>query len=300
MAPKRKRERKDAEDLADNEPPTDIDPYAVLAISKDVTQDEVKAAYRKAALKNHPDKASPDDKEAAHSKFQEIAFAYAILSDERRRKRYDATGRTEESLDDDDFDWMTFFREQFENVVTTEAINRFEKEYKGSEEEREHVLQAYTKNEGAMVRIYQEVMLSDMLEDEDRFRVIIDEAIENGEVEAYKKYTDESEKSRKRRMDSTRKDRERNAKQADKRLKELEEESKKKKGKAATKQNGDTGDLAALIQQRQQGRAENFFGKLEEKYAPKGKKGAKRAMDEPPEEAFAKNRESGKNKKTKR
>ena len=82
------------EDIEVDEAPTEIDPYAVLSLDKDATQDQVKSAYRKAALKYHPDKASPEDKDSAHTKFQEIAFAYAILSDQRRRKRYDTTGRT--------------------------------------------------------------------------------------------------------------------------------------------------------------------------------------------------------------
>ena len=287
------------EDISIDEAPTSIDPYAVLTLTKEATQEQIKTAYRKAALKYHPDKVLPDEKEGAHTKFQEVAFAYAILSDERRRKRYDTTGRTEESLDDDDFDWTTFFREQFENVVTTEAIEEFEKEYKGSEEEREHVLAAYEKFEGNMGRLYQDVMLSDVLEDEERFRGIIDEAIEKGEVEGYKKYTHESEKSRKARIANAKKQRDREVKEAEKVVEELED-TRKTKGKSKTKANGDIGDLAALIQQRQQGRAENFFDNLEAKYAPKSKKGAKRTMDEPPEEAFAQNRESGKSKRTKR
>jgi hypothetical protein len=77
------------------------------------------------------DKATPDNKDAANKKFQEIAFAYAILSDERRRKRYDTTGNTSESLDldDDDFNWTDFFREQYAAVVTAEALDRIKKDY---------------------------------------------------------------------------------------------------------------------------------------------------------------------------
>jgi DnaJ family protein C protein 9 len=293
------------EDITVDEAPTSIDPYAVLSLTKDASQDQIKTAYRKAALKNHPDKAPPDEKDEANTKFQEIAFAYAILSCERRRRRYDTTGRTEESLDleDDDFDWTTFYREQFANVVTTEAIEKFEKEYKGSEEEREHLLAAYDACEGNMGAIYGRVMLSDVLVDEDRFREIIDAAIESGEVEAYKKYTHETEKSRKGRIAQAKKNRDREAKEAEKAAQELEyeeAEGKSKRGKAKAKTNGGMGDLAALIQQRQQSRAENFFDSLEEKYAPKGKKDGKRAMDEPPEEAFAKNRNSGKSKKAKK
>lgn len=313
MPPKRKTKTNradDEEDLAVDEAPTSIDPYAVLSLTKDATQDQVKTAYHKAALKSHPDKAPPDEKEAANTKFQEIAFAYAILSDERRRRRYDTTGRTEESLDleDDDFDWFTFYREQFENVVTTEAIEKFQQEYKGSEEEQQHVLAAYEECEGDMGKVYEHVMLSDMLVDEDRFRVIIDAAIKSGEVEVFKKYTDETEQSRKARLKRARKRKDREAKEAEKAARELEEvedndgerAGKKQKAQAQPKMNGAMGDLAALIQQRQHNRAENFFDSLEEKYAPKAKKGTKRPRDEPSEEAFIKNRDGGRNKKAKK
>lgn len=312
MPPKRKFKAKatpdsEEEDITVDEAPTSIDPYSVLSLSKDATQDQIKTAYRKAALKSHPDKASPEEKEAANTKFQEIAFAYAILSDERRRRRYDTTGRTEESLDleDDDFDWSTFYREQFANVVTTEAIEKFEQEYKGSEEEKRHLLAAYEECQGDMGKIYERVMLSDVLVDEERFRDIINAAIEDGEVEAYKKFTDEGEKSRKARIARAKKEKEREAREAEKAAREAENDDEDEedavvgatKGKAKAKRsNGGIGDLAALIQQRQQSRAENFFDSLEEKYAPKGKKGMKRGS-EPPEEAFAKNRASKKAKK---
>lgn len=285
---------RDEEDLEIGDAPTSIDPYQVLGLANDASQDDIKKAYRKAALKHHPDKAAEADKQAAHTKFQEVAFAFAILSDERRRKRYDTTGRTEESLDleDDDFDWTTYFREQFKGVVNEETINKFSDEYKGSEEERGHVLEAYAKVKGNMARLYDYVMLSDMLDDEDRFRGIIDKATENGEVESFKKYTEESESSIQKRLDRERRRKEKESKEAEEAAEEIKEKDKgpsKKKGK---KDDGDIGDLAALIQQRQKGRAENFFDNLEAKYAPKSKKGGKKSepMDEPSEEAFAANR----------
>ena len=285
--------REQDEDISVDSAPTSINPYAVLALPRDAPPEQIKSAYRKAALQHHPDKAIPNSKDAAHAKFHEIAFAYAILSDERRRRRYDTTGRTEESLeldgeDGEEFDWTTFFRQQYADVVTEEKIREFESEYKGSEEERGHVLKAYVKFEGSMDKLYQDVMLSDVLEDDERFRSIIDEALQNGEVEGYRKYVNESEKSKKSRMTNAHKRRETEAREAVKAGRELEDEGKSN-GK---KSDAGMGDLAALIQQRQTGRAENFFDSLEAKYAPNGKKGAgtKRTMDEPPEKAFAENR----------
>ncbi|KAB2570914.1 uncharacterized protein LTHEOB_11279 [Lasiodiplodia theobromae] len=280
MPRKQKKQTEDIEDLIDEEPPKSIDPYDVLGVAKDATPDHIKSAYRKAALKHHPDKA--EDKQAAHTKFQEIAFAYAILSDPRRRSRYDTTGRTEETVDleDDDFNWVQYYKEQFEGIVTAEAIEKFKNEYKGGDEERNDLIDAYNKFKGNMNKIYEVVMLSNPLEDEDRFRDILDAAIADGTVPALKKYTEESEKSRRDRIKKAKKE----AEEADDAAKEMA--GPKKKQKKA--QGGDLGDLAALIQQRQKGRSESFFDQLEAKYAPDSKKGKKRAppLDEPPEEAF--------------
>ncbi len=67
------------------------DYYAVLGISKSASQDEVKKAYRKMALKYHPDKNQGD--EDAAKKFKEISEAYEVLSDENKRKMYDQYGK---------------------------------------------------------------------------------------------------------------------------------------------------------------------------------------------------------------
>jgi molecular chaperone DnaJ len=66
------------------------DPYDVLGVSKDADLQEIKAAYKKLAVKHHPDK-NPDDPEA-HAKFQEVSNAYEILSDPEKRRRYDQFG----------------------------------------------------------------------------------------------------------------------------------------------------------------------------------------------------------------
>ncbi|OQO11085.1 hypothetical protein B0A48_05340 [Cryoendolithus antarcticus] len=282
-----KHENEEGEEFLDiDEAPTEIDPYATLGIDKSATQAEVTKAYRKAALKNHPDKVPESKKAAANTTFQNIAFAYAVLSDERRRRRYDITGRTEESLvgedGEDDFDWLSFYRGQYKDIVTTQAIDAFSKEYRGSDEERDAILACYTKHKGSMNKLYKEIMLSDPAEDEDRFRAIIDEAIENGDVETLKGYTEETEKSRNARVALAKKRKAEEAKEAEEHATELGI------GAGAGKDEG-MGGLAALIQQRQKARGGNFLADLEAKYAPKGKKGSKRAAkdDEPPEEAFA-------------
>lgn len=66
------------------------DYYEVLGIGKDADEGAVKKAYRKLALKYHPDR-NPDDKEA-EEKFKEAAEAYEVLSDDQKRARYDRYG----------------------------------------------------------------------------------------------------------------------------------------------------------------------------------------------------------------
>ncbi|WP_088282247.1 DnaJ C-terminal domain-containing protein [Kineosporia sp. A_224] len=62
--------------------------YAVLGVSVDASQDDVKKAYRKLARKHHPDANAGDT--ASEKKFKEIGEAYAVLSDPEQRKQYDA------------------------------------------------------------------------------------------------------------------------------------------------------------------------------------------------------------------
>lgn len=63
------------------------DYYEVLGAERGATQDELKKAYRKLAVKYHPDK-NPGDK-AAEDKFKELGEAYDVLSDEQKRAAYD-------------------------------------------------------------------------------------------------------------------------------------------------------------------------------------------------------------------
>lgn len=66
------------------------DYYEVLGVKREATKDDIKAAYRKLALKYHPDK-NPGDKEAEEH-FKEAAEAYAVLSDADKRAHYDRFG----------------------------------------------------------------------------------------------------------------------------------------------------------------------------------------------------------------
>src|ERR1700722_729298 len=64
--------------------------YEVLGVTKSSSKDEIKAAYRKLALQYHPDRNKDAD---AEEKFKQISEAYAILSDDEKRKQYDTSGK---------------------------------------------------------------------------------------------------------------------------------------------------------------------------------------------------------------
>ena len=66
---------------------TKRDYYEILGISKNASSDEIKKAYRKAAVQHHPDKEGGDE-----SKFKEISEAYEVLKDSQKRQRYDQFG----------------------------------------------------------------------------------------------------------------------------------------------------------------------------------------------------------------
>jgi len=89
------------------------DYYEVLGVQKDATEEQIRKAYKKLALRWHPDK-NPDNKKEAEEKFKEINEAYSVLSDLQKRSNYDNGGF---SFGDfgfgEDFDPMEIFKSFF-------------------------------------------------------------------------------------------------------------------------------------------------------------------------------------------
>ncbi len=68
------------------------DYYKTLGVEKNASADEIKKAYRKLAMKYHPDRVPEAKKAEAEAKFKEISEAYAVLSDDKKRQQYDTFG----------------------------------------------------------------------------------------------------------------------------------------------------------------------------------------------------------------
>ncbi|KAJ0263877.1 Chaperone DnaJ-domain superfamily protein [Hirschfeldia incana] len=229
--------------------------YEVLGVGATATQQEIRKAYHKLALRLHPDK-NKDDEEAKE-KFQQLQKVISILGDEEKRAVYDETG----SIDDADLsgDVVNNLREFFKAVkVTEEAIAEFEANYRGSESEKKDLIELYTKFKGKMSRLFCSMLCSDPKLDSHRFKDIIDEAIATGEVKATKAY-----------------------KKWAKEVSEIKPPTSPPKTRRKAKRGAET-DLYAMISQRRDSRKEKFdtmFSSLVSRYGGN-------ADSEPNEEEF--------------
>lgn len=114
-----------------------VDLYDVLGLTSDTTPESIKKAYRRLALVYHPDKhntASDAAKAEASIKFQQISFAYSVISDETKKARYDKTGRTDEGFElaAGEDGWEAYFEQMFDRV-TRGKLDEMKKEYQGKD-----------------------------------------------------------------------------------------------------------------------------------------------------------------------
>ena len=87
--------------------------YEVLGVDKNATDEAIRKAYKKLAIKWHPDK-HVDDKKEAEEKFKEISEAYSVLGDPQKRREYDTGGFDFEGFGGfDDFDPFEMFKNIF-------------------------------------------------------------------------------------------------------------------------------------------------------------------------------------------
>ncbi|KAF9451040.1 DnaJ-domain-containing protein [Macrolepiota fuliginosa MF-IS2] len=284
-----------------------VDLYEVLHLTNKATADEIKKAYRRLALVYHPDKhatASDEAKANASLRFQQIGFAYAVLSDEKRKEKYDKTGSTTEGFDHGvgENGWEAYFEDLFERV-TRGKLDEMKKEYQGSSEEIDDLKSAYLETRGSIGEIMTYIPHS-TVDDEPRFIVSLTELINKGNLPKMKEW-EKSIRDEKARL-VRRKEGEDEAKEAETLAKELgvwdefygsgragERKSKSKgKNRAAKGEDEDEEDTAALqalILRKKEERAvdmDSFFDELAAKYGGKDK-GKKRGRGEPDDEGEA-------------
>eukprot|EP00301_Raphidiophrys_heterophryoidea_P020273 c5014_g1_i1.p1 GENE.c5014_g1_i1~~c5014_g1_i1.p1 ORF type:complete len:289 (+),score=76.11 c5014_g1_i1:47-868(+) len=245
--------------------------YEILGAQKGATQDDLKKKYYKIALKTHPDRAPEDKKELATKKFQVISCIWTVLSDPEKRALYDETGGVDDGSSlDSDRNWEDYWRELFPKV-TKKDIDAFTTMYKGSKDELKDLKTAFTEGEGDIDYIFDHVICSNVLDDESRFRQLLDDLIQSGEVSDFPKFHERDAKKKSRQQ------------RAKKEAKEAEQMMAEMGGPM------DDDSLALMIQNRQKQRG-GLLSALEAKYCSNDtteKKKPRRAQHvEPSDEEF--------------
>lgn len=228
------------------------DIYELFEVPKDALPKDVKKAYYKLSLKVHPDRVSEEEKERATEKFKILSKLHQVLSDKDKRALYDEQGIIED--DDDDYEskltnWLELWKKIFK-PLTTEDIDNYQREYVGSELERNDIKKAYLSGRGCINSMFNDVPFI-QVKDEPRLQKIVRELIDAGEVPEYKIFTQEPAQKRNRRH-----------KKYERESKEAAEIKKKLQAKSDI-------SLEQQIMKRSQERASNFdslLDKLMEKY----------------------------------
>ncbi|KAJ7536004.1 hypothetical protein O6H91_12G053300 [Diphasiastrum complanatum] len=266
MGKKSRRERKQHDDEEITEETdtrkTEKSLYEILGVEPTASQEEIKKAYHRLALRLHPDK-NPGDQNAKE-KFQALQSVIAILGDSETRKVYDQTG----SLEDAELsgertqDLYEYFRTLYKKV-TEEEIEKFASSYRGSVEEEKDLKELFVKCKGDMNRVFNMLMCSDSKLDSHRFKDIFDSAIASGELKERKIYRTWAADVAKQPVPSN----------------PLKLASKRKSKEEPAS------DLITLISSRGKQRMESCFSALEAKYANNGKNSRGR-LEEPTDEEF--------------
>ena len=309
-----------ATEMDDHDPVTqffpgeeDVDLYNVLSLERNATLEAIKKAYRRLALIYHPDKHATSTgqvREDASTKFQQIGFAYAVLSDSKRKARYDSTGKTDEGLELEPGEggWDAYFEDLFDRV-TRGKLDEMKKEYQGrclvwitrsitllfyilgSPDEIEDLKTAYHNTSGSLGEMMSFIPHSTH-DDESRFIAIISDLIEKGQLSATPTWL-LSSKDEKAKL-GRRKQGEKEAKEAEMAAKELgvwdefygsgKKTNKKEKGKrtadaAGAEADEDHSALQALIMRKKEKNMDTFFDGLAAKYSEPARKGKKRGND---------------------
>ena len=186
-------------------------------------------------------------------KFQIVGKIYSILSDVEKKTLYDESGviEGEDNFTGSSEEWRRFSK------ISEDDIKQFFGSYKSSEEEKKDLLAIYEKSKGDMNLIMEQMFSENMLEDEPRFREILQNAIDKGEIGKYDKFVSES----KRKASKRKANYEKEAKEAEELKKQMGLDEKSLEGAI----------LARMSARKAQ--SNDFLAELEKKYASKEKGG---------------------------
>ncbi|KAI0155229.1 DnaJ domain-containing protein [Xylariaceae sp. FL1272] len=127
--------------------------YATLGVAQDASQDEIKKAFKRLSLANHPDK-HPENIEGATAKQAEINHAYDILRAEKRRAQYDATlAKTDADKEDED-------EEGYENDVEEDYAD-YDDDEEESESDDDDYSEAYSAAEAEYLESVRELRVTE-------------------------------------------------------------------------------------------------------------------------------------------
>lgn len=136
------------------------DYYEILGVSRDATSEEIRSAYRRAALKYHPDR-NPDNNRDAEERFKEAAAAYEVLSDPEKRRRYDMFGYEGlRGVPVRDFDSFTDIFEAFGDIFAGGPFESVFSDFFG----RERVARQEVRRRGANLKCQVELTLEEVAE----------------------------------------------------------------------------------------------------------------------------------------
>jgi len=237
--------------------------YEVLKVERNCNEKQLKKAYYLLSLKYHPDRSQDgEDNEERTCKFQVLSRVYEILTNPEHRAVYDETG---ELVDEGDVlannkDWEVYWRMLFKKI-SKEDIELFEKEYKGSEEEKNDIKTFYLQFEGDMDEIMSHVMCA-TYDEEDRIRAVIQECIDNDEIEEFDAFAHEVKAKKRKRINKAK----REEKEAEQHAKDL-----------GLNANGNLEELILRRNAERQGEFDNLLDNLAMKYAKKPKTSTKQS-----------------------
>eukprot|EP01064_Diplonema_japonicum_P028016 TRINITY_DN4219_c5_g1_i1.p1 TRINITY_DN4219_c5_g1~~TRINITY_DN4219_c5_g1_i1.p1 ORF type:complete len:315 (+),score=90.14 TRINITY_DN4219_c5_g1_i1:51-995(+) len=160
--------------------------YEVLGLQKGSSLPQIAKAYKKQALKYHPDRNNGDD-----TMFKKVGYVYAVLKDEGKKKYYDQTGRVHEGgLDADNLNDLVKMMFQ---QVTKEQVENFSTGYKNSEEERESIIEAYNTHSGDFYQLREDIYFQAVdLDEEKRICRVIAKLIDDKVLERTTEWTQTS------------------------------------------------------------------------------------------------------------